>query len=156
MALHLASPRVAYTDKAKSALVLPNEVDEKLANAVQVVTKNWARTIKAEERDASAAERRRERLIRSRTEKQTDVAFEIMPRAYADASDNGELPANVRQIMYAARPEIQAAHRQATRRSVFHPDVAAELYGGVPRKRPPIGMSCLMTGATSRNRTPAT
>ena len=107
LALHLASPRIAYTDKAKSALQLPDAVDEKLVNAVTAVTKNWARTIKAEERDASAKERRRQRLIRSRTEKQKDVAFEVMARAYADASDDGELPANARQIMYAARPEIQ-------------------------------------------------
>ena len=107
LALHLASPRVAYTDKAKSALVLPNEVDEKLANAVQIVTKNWARIVKAEERDANAEARRRERLIRGCNEKQKDVAFEVMARAYAAASDNGKLTANARQIMYAARPEIQ-------------------------------------------------
>ena len=107
LALHVASPRIAYTDKAKSALVLPNEVDEKLANAVQVVTKNWARIVKAEERDASAEARRCERLIRGRYEKQKDVAFEVMARAYAAVSDNGKLTANARQIMYAARPEIQ-------------------------------------------------
>ena len=139
LALHLASPRIAYTDKAKSALVLPNEVDEKLANAVQIVTKNWARTIKAEERDASAAERRRERLIRSRTEKQTDVAFEIMARAYADASDNGELTGQCPPDHVRRASRDSGAHRQATRRSVFHPDVAAELYGGVPGRDRPLG-----------------
>jgi hypothetical protein len=35
-----------------------------------------------------------------------EAAWEIMPEAYRDASDNGELPAKARQIMYAARPYI--------------------------------------------------
>ena len=43
-ALHLASPRIAYTDKAKSALVLPDEVVDALAEAVESVTKTWAKS----------------------------------------------------------------------------------------------------------------
>jgi hypothetical protein len=35
-----------------------------------------------------------------------EVAWEIMEEAYLNASDNGQLPANARQIMYAARPYI--------------------------------------------------
>ena len=107
LALHLASPRIAYSDKAKSALILPNAVADKLVEVVWGVTKNWARVRKAEERDASAQARRRERLIRSRRESIKDVAYDVMERAYNDVSDNGELPANARQIMYAARNEIQ-------------------------------------------------
>ena len=34
------------------------------------------------------------------------AAWKVMEAAYMKASDGGELPANARQIMYAARPEI--------------------------------------------------
>lgn len=34
------------------------------------------------------------------------AAYEVMESAYLKASDNGKLPANARQIMYAARPLI--------------------------------------------------
>jgi hypothetical protein len=51
--------------------------------------------------------RRRERLVRPARETIKDVAWEIMPVAYAKTSANGTLPAHARQIMYAARPEIQ-------------------------------------------------
>jgi len=35
-----------------------------------------------------------------------EAAFSVMEQAYAKASDGGTLPANARQIMYAARPRI--------------------------------------------------
>jgi hypothetical protein len=35
-----------------------------------------------------------------------DAAWQVMPDAYKVASNNGKLPANARQIMYAARPQI--------------------------------------------------
>jgi hypothetical protein len=60
-ALHLAAPRLAFTDKAKSALVLPPPVVTELVNLVEGVTKRWARVRKAEERDASAEARRLDR-----------------------------------------------------------------------------------------------
>jgi hypothetical protein len=110
LALHLASPCIAYTDKAKSALALPDEVAARLVMAVKGVTERWAKQCKQEERDASARDRRHERLIRSRKESQTDVAFEIMEKGYLKVSDDGHggrLPANARQIMYACRDEIQ-------------------------------------------------
>ena len=37
-----------------------------------------------------------------------DAAWQIMKEAYLKASANGTLPAHARQIMYAARPHIQA------------------------------------------------
>ncbi len=35
-----------------------------------------------------------------------DAVYKVMPEAYMKASDNGKLPANARQIMYAARPLV--------------------------------------------------
>jgi Topoisomerase 6 subunit A/Spo11, Toprim domain len=85
--------------------------DDTLANrlkdSVLSVTKNWAKQRKAEERHASAAANRRARLISSYRETIKDVAFEVMEKAYLAASTNDTLPATARQVMYAARPEIQ-------------------------------------------------
>jgi hypothetical protein len=106
-ALHLACPRLVFTDKGKTRLDLPVSVKRELIAAVEHVTKRWAKIIKAEERDASAKARRLERLCRSRTVSIKDAAYDVMERAYMAASDNDTLPAKARQIMYAARPHIQ-------------------------------------------------
>jgi DNA topoisomerase VI subunit B len=106
-ALHLAGPRLTFTDKAKTALALPDDVTADLVNIVNSVTGKWAKVRKAEERDAALAARRMERLTKSRRVSIKDVAYDVMEQAYLKAGDNGELPAEARQIMYAARPEIQ-------------------------------------------------
>ena len=107
LAVHIASPCIAYTDKAKSALSLPDTVAVELEDVVRSVTKKWAKVRKAEERDDSRRERRLELLTRSHNEKQRDVAFELMPDAYAKVSGPKNLWANARQIMYSCRGEIQ-------------------------------------------------
>jgi hypothetical protein len=77
-----------------------------IRNAVCGVTKDWAKTRKAEERSRNARFNRRLRLMPSSRVTMRDVAFDVMEDAYLAASDNGTLPAKPRQIMYAARPEI--------------------------------------------------
>ena len=44
----------------------------------------------------------------SRTMSIKDAAYEVMGAAYLAASDNGRLPAMARQVMYQARPQVQA------------------------------------------------
>src|SRR4030095_3164022 len=78
-----------------------------ILDGVATVTRDWTRTIKAEERDEKRMWRRHEELVRPYRETIKDVAWQIMPAAYAKASANGTLPAHARQIMYAARGEIQ-------------------------------------------------
>jgi hypothetical protein len=111
MVIHLASPRVDYTDRGKSALAIGAgemmAVAEAITAGVKSVTKEWARQRKAEERDASARMRRFDRLIRARQESIKNVAYEVMEDAYLKASANGTMPATARQVMYAARPAIQ-------------------------------------------------
>jgi hypothetical protein len=46
---------------------LPQEVNQELVDAVEGVTKEWAKIIKAEERSAAARARREEKLQRRRT-----------------------------------------------------------------------------------------
>jgi hypothetical protein len=76
-------------------------------DAVRSVTSAWARQRKAEEREASRISRRRDALIRSRRMTIREAAWSVMPQAYLKASSGGTLPAHARQIMYAARGEIQ-------------------------------------------------
>jgi hypothetical protein len=79
-----------------------------IADLVRGGTKRWAEQRKAEERNVRAKANRDDRLIRFKVRKATikDVAYEVMRRAYMAASANGTLPANARQIYYAARGEI--------------------------------------------------
>ena len=70
------------------------------------VTRKWTKQRKAEERATSAASRR-DTMFSSCRYTLKDAAYEIMAEAYNKVSDNGRLPAYVRQMMYAARPYIQ-------------------------------------------------
>jgi DNA topoisomerase VI subunit B len=112
LVLHLACPRVSYTDRGKSAVVIPAsngwELSEAITSGIESVTAKWAKQRKAEERAASARSRRRQAMSRAREMTIRDAAWEVMPAAYNKASDYGALPANARQIMYAARPDILA------------------------------------------------
>jgi hypothetical protein len=76
-------------------------------DAVRSVTGAWARQRKAEERETARLSRRRDALIRARRMTVREAAWRSMPQAYLKASSNGSLPAHARQIMYAARGEIQ-------------------------------------------------
>ena len=107
--LHVARPRIQYTDRGKSAVVLPAAVASKAIDAVELVTKRWAKVRKADDRSETARENRHARMTRRADRATTikDAAWEIMEVAYLKASANDTLPAHARQIMYAARPYIQ-------------------------------------------------
>jgi len=120
IALHLASPRLAFTDKAKTALALPPDVGLDLIGVVLKITGRWAKAMRAEERDASLEARRLERLSRSRLVSLRDAAFEVMENAYLHASDNGKLSVAPTQIMYAARPVVQERTGRKLDRQYFN------------------------------------
>jgi hypothetical protein len=86
----------------------PKTTADALIGSVVSVTKNWAKQRKAEERHANAQANRIYRLSRWREDTIKDIAYEVMEEAYLKASANGTLPAHARQIMYQARPLIQA------------------------------------------------
>jgi DNA topoisomerase VI subunit B len=105
--VHLAMPRPRYTDRGKSAIALPEELREALANAVEAVTKPWCKQRVAEIRDHKRLVSRRERLSRSaRRTSIKDAVWQVLPGAYNKASSGGAYPALARQIYYAARPPI--------------------------------------------------
>jgi hypothetical protein len=70
-------------------------------------TKKWTKTVKAEERSPASRVYRYTRMTRERGVSVKDAAAQIMAKAYRKVSGPERLPANVRQIMYAARPHIQ-------------------------------------------------
>jgi hypothetical protein len=78
-----------------------------IINAIREGTKKWTRTVKAEERSPASRAYRESRMTRERGTSMKEAAAQVMETAYLQASGNGTLPANARQIMYAARPHIQ-------------------------------------------------
>ena len=80
---------------------------DKLISAVEGVTKKWAKQRKAEERQASARQNRQIAMMHVPHVSIRDAAWGVMEAAYMKASANDTLPANARQIMYAARPYIE-------------------------------------------------
>jgi hypothetical protein len=105
--LHLACPRIDYLDRGKSSVAIPQAPAKVLISLAEGVTAKWARQRRAEERDANARARREDRLVHyHRPVSLRDAAFRGMRSAYLKASANGTLPANARQIYYAARPAI--------------------------------------------------
>jgi DNA topoisomerase 6 subunit A-like protein len=84
-----------------------------LIDAINGVTKKWTKQRKREERERSAAFNRRHFLIRRHTVSIKEAAWQVMEEAFMKAGANNTLPANARQIMYAARPKIaQLADRE--------------------------------------------
>ncbi len=107
-ALHLAHPRVEYTDRGKSALVVGHNVNaEDLVTVTKYVTKEWTRQRRAEER-GNRTRGSREDIYNSRVNF-TDVTSEILPRAYAHASGDGQYSVAKRQLFYSCREAFRKA-----------------------------------------------
>jgi len=85
-----------------------SSLGDDISKAMASVAKDW----KKAKRQADKEDRVRSRdLTRMRTYKPPrtsikDAAYHVMERAYLKASAGGTLPANARQIMYAARPMV--------------------------------------------------
>jgi hypothetical protein len=82
--LHLVCPRVDYLDRGKSAVSLPLIARREIVRLY----------------------RRADAMLRREHVSQKEAAAQVLEAAYMKASNNGELPANARQIYYAARPAM--------------------------------------------------
>ncbi len=80
---------------------------ENIKKALKGATKRYTAMRKKEERGHRVV-RNSYMYIPSDRVTVREVAFEVMEDAYMKASGNGKYPANVRQVMYAARPAILA------------------------------------------------
>jgi hypothetical protein len=92
-----------------------------LASLILKATAKWKKQRTAEIRDHRAALRRKEALRpRYRLLTLKDATFGVMEEAYLKASANGTLPANARQIYYAARgPILKATGRESLDSNYF-------------------------------------
>ena len=84
-----------------------SELKDDICTAIESVGKDWKKAKRRADREDRVQRRDLERM-RSYTPKMTikRAAFQVMEQAYMKASANGTLPANARQIMYAARPGV--------------------------------------------------
>jgi hypothetical protein len=85
----------------------PRDMANDIMGVLRKGTKKWTKTRKAEERSPASRSYRAQRMTRERGASFKDAASEIMEDVYNRVSGNGALPANARQIMYAARGHIQ-------------------------------------------------
>ncbi len=97
----------------------PRDMANDIINLVREGTKKWTKTRKAEERSPASRSFRYARMTRERGVQFKEAAAQIMEEAYLKVSDNGKLPANARQIMYAARPHIQKVTGQELKSGYF-------------------------------------
>ena len=109
LVVHLACPRLDFTDRGKSKLHLPSDMNAALIKAVKSVTKEFTASKKKADRDDRLHDRQLDEMRKTRDRAKLtvkDAAFQVMEEAYMEASTNGSLPATARQIMYKARPMI--------------------------------------------------
>jgi hypothetical protein len=107
LVVHVTCPRLDATDRGKTAVALPAEVTTALRTLVTKVAEPWTKLkakMRREGRQRALQEERERRQHRPMSVK--EAAWQVMEAAYLKASNQGTLPANARQIMYAARPEI--------------------------------------------------
>ena len=105
----MACPQVEFTDRGKSRASLPDEISKALAIGIRSVTKKWKEAKRRADQNDRVHQRQLDELRKA--EKRTrvtvkDAAYQVMGAAYMKASANNTLPANARQIMYAARPLV--------------------------------------------------
>src|SRR5262245_31252892 len=106
---HLAMPRPDFTDRGKSLLALPAGVRAEMSQGVLAITKHWKSMKHQADREERVSARQREEYLKrqqSTVLSAKDAASQVMEQAYLEASAQGTLPANARQVMYAARPKV--------------------------------------------------
>ena len=105
----ITTPTPQFQEAGKGALVLTPKQREALDTCITSAAKGWYTQAKRTSRthELGAAEARR--VIAEAKEKPItikDACIKVMVDAYMAASNNNTLPANARQIMYAARARV--------------------------------------------------
>ncbi|WP_158218591.1 ATP-binding protein [Synechococcus sp. 1G10] len=105
--LHMVCPAFRYTDRGKTLINFTPEQWTAIRTVIDAITKNWKKLKARQRRDAQSTEKELERLSRQQSGVTTkEAAWAVMADAYMKASNNNTLPANARQVMYAARGAI--------------------------------------------------
>ena len=107
LVVHVTCPRLDATDRGKTAVTLPDEVTAALRTLVAKAAEPWTKLKAKVRREGKQRALQAERERRQHRPMSTvRAAWQVMEAAYLKASNQGRLPANARQIMYAARPDI--------------------------------------------------
>jgi hypothetical protein len=97
----------------------PRDMANDMIGIIREGTKKWTKVRKTEERSPASRRYRYSRMTRERGISVKQAATDILPEAYAKVSGDGTLPANARQLMYAARPHIQEVTGQELNANYF-------------------------------------
>jgi DNA topoisomerase VI subunit B len=109
--LHLAHPKIHFTNPGKTALAIghePNEDDvntTKILEAVTRVTKAWTRLRVAEERGSRSKTNRAAAFTKQVN--CMDLCEELLPAGYLHASGDGKYTVSKRTFYYAVREEFK-------------------------------------------------
>ena len=109
LVIHLTSPILNFTDRGKSKVSLPNIIEYALRDSITFVCKNFTKAKRKSARGERIRQNQLEKLCREEKPKKTtvkDAAYQVMEEAYRKTSGPRNLPVNVRQLYYAARPRI--------------------------------------------------
>jgi hypothetical protein len=134
LCIHLACPRIEFTDRGKTRVALPLDITAALEKAVRSVTKLWTEQKRQAARDNRVSERALKELERQKKAQDLTVkaaAYQGMAVAYLHASSNRTLPALARMMFYPARPDILRLTGKPSLNSVYFtqrlvPDFIAE------------------------------
>jgi DNA topoisomerase VI subunit B len=109
--VHVACPRLEFEDRGKARVTLTHQTEKALSICVRSVTKSWTEEKRHADRQGRLRASALERLRKAQKPKEITIkeaAYQVMEEAYLMASGNKQLPANARQIMYAARSRVLA------------------------------------------------
>jgi DNA topoisomerase VI subunit B len=107
--IHIASPKLQFSDRGKSLLSLPGAVEKELKSMIINSCKAWTKMKRQADRAGRVRDRQIEEMRRNEKRQYMTAkaaAYRVMEAAYLKASGNDKYPANARQIMYAARPDV--------------------------------------------------
>lgn len=109
VAIHITSPRFNFVEHGKGRIILPWEVETALQKCLGFVCSDWKKAKKNLKREERMTQKAYEKLRKDKQAESWNIkeaAYCVMEQAYMHASNNNTLPANARQIMYAARPLV--------------------------------------------------
>lgn len=156
--VHVACPRFKFIERGKGAAHIPAEMQSALDECVDAVTKEWKTAKRRADRENRVRGRDLEELRRRQRARELSIkeaAYQVMEQAYLKASAEGTLPANARQIMYAARPLVlELTGGKCWRQSSYFTQHLLPDYMEQHPRRPHGGMWSLMRAGNLSSRTP--
>lgn len=105
--IHIVCPAFEFLGKGKNKINLHHQIFEDLKGRISIISKQWTDAQKKKRREQKA---KFNEIVKARkpdkSMTQRKAAFKVMEEAYLKASTRNTLPANFRQVYYAARPEV--------------------------------------------------